>query len=103
MNGWVRRLAIVVALGLVTALLAALAESATGTDLDRPGGLDRYATAALVAERVRSEGRAGSTVLLTTGENYPDAVSAGGWVGDGVVLLTRRSSVPDVTLDVLRQ
>lgn len=103
MNGWVRRLAIVVALGLVTALLAALAESATGTDLDRLGGLDRYATAALVAERVRSEGRAGSTVLLTTGENYPDAVSAGGWVGDGVVLLTRRSSVPDVTLDVLRQ
>lgn len=103
MNGWIRRLAIVVTLGLVTALLAALAESASGTDLDRLGGLDRYATAALVAERVRSEGRAGSTVLLTTGENFPDAVSAGGWVGDGVVLLTRRSSIPDVTLDVLRQ
>ena len=103
MNGWVRRLAIVVTLGLVTALLAALAESAKATDLDRLGGLDRYATAALVAERVRSEGRAGSTVLLTTGENFPDAVSAGGWVGGGVVLLTRRSSIPDVTLGVLRQ
>ena len=103
MNGWSRRLAIVVTLGLVTALLAALAESARATDLDRLGGLDRYATAALVAERVRSEGRAGSTVLLTTGENFPDAVSAGGWIGDGVVLLTRRSSIPTVTLDVLRQ
>lgn len=103
MNGWVRRIVIVVTLGLVTALLAALAESAAATDLDRLGGLDRYATAALVAERVRSEGRAGSTVLLTTGENFPDAVSAGGWVGDGVVLLTRRTSVPTVTLDVLRQ
>lgn len=103
MNGWRRRVAIVLALGVITALLVALADSTAATDLDRLGGLDRYETAALVADRVRSEGRAGDTVLLTTGENYPDAVSAGGWAGDGVIILTRRTSLPDATLDLLRQ
>ena len=103
MSGRPRRIAIVVALGLVTALLAAFADSVTANSLDRLGGLDRYETAALVAERVRAEGRAGSTVLLTTGENFPDAVSAGGWTGNGVVLLTRRTSIPEVTLALLAE
>jgi hypothetical protein len=102
-NGWRRRLAIVVAIGIITALGAALAEATRATDLDRLGGRDRYETASLVADRVRSEGRAGSTVLLTTGENFPDAVAAGGWIGEAAILLTRRTSIPTVTLDRLRQ
>jgi hypothetical protein len=101
-NGWSRRIAIAVVVGLVMALLGVIAEATRATDLDRLGGLDRYETAAFVADRVRSEGRAGSTVLLTTGENFPDAVAAGGWNGDAVVLLTRRTTIPDVTIDRLR-
>lgn len=103
MNGWRRRLVIVIALGVITALLAALADEARATSLDRLGGADRYETAARIADRVRGEGRAGSTVLLTSGENFPDAVSAGGWSGDAVVLLTRRGSIPPTTLDRLAQ
>ena len=102
MNGWPRRVVIAVVVGLVMALLGVVAEATRATDLDRLGGLDRYETAALVADRVRSEGRAGSTVLLTTGENFPDAVAAGGWNGDAVVLLTRRTTIPDATLERLR-
>lgn len=98
-----RRVAIVVTIGLVTALLAALADHVSAATLDRLGGLDRYETAARVAERVRSDGRAGTTVLLTTGENFPDAVSAGGWVGDAVILLTRRTSIPTITLEMVSQ
>jgi putative cell wall-binding protein len=101
-NSWARRVVIAVIIGLVMALLGVVAESTGATNLDRLGGLDRYETAALVADRVRSEGRAGSTVLLTTGENFPDAVAAGGWNGDAVVLLTRRTTIPDATLERLR-
>ncbi|MFM8945910.1 MAG: cell wall-binding repeat-containing protein, partial [Actinomycetota bacterium] len=39
---------------------------------ERLGGNDRYETAVAVAQKVKAEGRAGSTVLLTTGENFPD-------------------------------
>lgn len=98
-----RRLALVTVFALISALLAWLSDAAGATDLDRLGGLDRYETAALVAQRVHAEGRAGDTVLLTTGENFPDAMSAGGWNGDGVILLTRRTSIPRATLDVLTQ
>lgn len=103
MSAWPRRVALVTALALITATIAWFADSAGATDLDRLGGLDRYETAALVAERVRAEGQAGDTVLLTTGENYPDAMSAGGWNGNGAILLTRRTSLPRATLDVLGQ
>lgn len=103
MNTWPRRLALVTLLGLVTALLAWFSDSAGATNLDRLGGLDRYETAALVAERVRTEGRAGDTILLTTGENYPDAMSAGSWSDDAAILLTRRTSIPRSTLDALGQ
>lgn len=98
-----RRLAIVLALAAITALLTFLGDAATATSLDRLGGLDRYATAERVAQRVKDENRAGSTVLLTTGENFPDAVSAGGWPGDAVVLLTRRTSISTSTLDLIGQ
>ena len=77
--------------------------SVDATALDRIGGMDRYETAAMVARRVVSEGLAGSTILLTTGENYPDAISAGGWQGDAAVLLTKRTVIPPSTLDLLSE
>lgn len=76
---------------------------ASGASSERLGGLDRYETAALVAQKVRDEGLAGSTVLLTTGENFPDAISAGAWTDDAVILLTRRDSLPQATRDFLEK
>lgn len=74
---------------------------ASGASSERLGGLDRYETAALVAQKVFEEGLAGSTVLLTTGENFPDAISAGAWSSYGVILLTRRDNLPQATKDFL--
>jgi hypothetical protein len=67
----------------------------------RLGGQNRYETAALVAEQVKRDGLAGTTALLTTGENFPDAVVAGAWQEDAVILLTTRHSIPEATLRVL--
>lgn len=93
---------------LITCLaLGSLAQvdsrSAHATKLDRMGGADRYETAVMVARRVVSEGMAGSTILLTTGENYPDAISAGGWQGNAAVVLTKRSVIPPSSLELLRE
>jgi hypothetical protein len=83
-------------LSVLTTTLGVSAASA-----ERLGGQDRYETAALVAQKVHEEGLAGSTVLLTTGENYPDAVSAGAWKEEAAILLTRRDSLPLVTKNFL--
>jgi putative cell wall-binding protein len=57
----------------------------------RIAGADRYATAAAVAAAIPRKG----TVLVASGENYPDALSAGA-VGLPV-LLTARTALPDAT------
>lgn len=87
--------------GLATPLVISPWSEPANAASSRIGGADRYETAALVAERVRSEGLAGSTVLLTTGENFPDAVVAGGWRTNAAVLLVRRSELPPATRTVL--
>ena len=69
----------------------------------RLGGVDRYETAVLVAEEVKSRGLAGSTVVLASGLNFPDALVGGASPEPSVVLLTRPSSLPPSTLSVLRQ
>lgn len=75
----------------------------TAASTERLGGNDRYETAAAVARKVKDEGRAGSTVLLTTGDNYPDAVMAGGWPGNAVIVLTRATSLPTASRSLLQQ
>ncbi len=70
---------------------------------ERLGGADRYETAIAVAQKVKTDGRAGSTVLLTTGENFPDAVMAGGWPGDAVIVLTRAASLPAASRELIQQ
>jgi putative cell wall-binding protein len=83
----------------VSAGVASLvAETAT---VDRIAGIDRYETAALIADQVRMlEGSVPSaTAVLASGENYPDALSAApmaaaaGWP----ILLTRSGALPAST------
>ncbi|HWF42124.1 MAG TPA: cell wall-binding repeat-containing protein [Acidothermaceae bacterium] len=65
----------------------------------RIGGSDRFATAAAVANVLGNP----STVLLATGDNFPDALSAGPAAAHlgGVVLLTDGSSMPSITRSYL--
>lgn len=76
---------------------------AHATTLDRMGGADRYETAAGITRRLIADDSSISTVLLTTGENYPDAMSAGGWRDGAAILLTKRTSIPRSTLALLSQ
>ncbi|MDI6799942.1 MAG: cell wall-binding repeat-containing protein [Actinomycetota bacterium] len=52
----------------------------TGADtITRLGGADRYETAKKVAEQVKSRMGSTPTAIVVTGENYPDALSAGAY------------------------
>jgi len=80
----------------VMTALGAVASPATAAEFDRIGGSDRYETAVLISQRAFPTGAA--TVLLTSGEDYPDALS-GGAAGAAIgapVLLTRTGSLPAV-------
>ena len=68
---------------------------ALGYTTVRYGGADRYETAVKIAEGVGSP----NDLFLTTGTNYPDALSAGAAAGKvgGAVLLTNGSSMPPST------
>lgn len=59
----------------------------------RRSGPDRYATSAALADRDGS----GRTLLVTTGEDFPDALAAGSLARrlDADLLLTRPTTVPD--------
>lgn len=69
----------------------------------RLGGLDRFETASLVAEEVSANGLAGSTVVLASGLNFPDALVGGAWSDPGVILLTRPNEIPLPTLKILNE
>lgn len=83
--------AAVVSQSVVTALGARVG-SAT-----RRAGPDRYATSAALADRAG----AGRTLLVATGETFPDGLTAGSLARqlDAEVLLSRPSEVPDVVVD----
>lgn len=86
------------------AVLAGLVSAGVPSgNVERIGGKDRYATAALVADRIakiRGEARA---VVVATGERYPDALAVSGFAGaSGMpVLLTRASVLPPATVRAL--
>lgn len=68
----------------------------------RWAGADRYATAVALS---RAAGVPGGTVVVATGENHPDALTAGSLAGasGGVLLLTRRTRLPlDVAAELRR-
>lgn len=63
----------------------------------RKAGADRYATSAALADR----GGDGRTLLVATGEAFPDGLAAGSLARrlNADVLLTRPEDVPDVVAD----
>jgi putative cell wall-binding protein len=74
-------------------------ESCSETGVARISGSDRYATATEVAFEFSSP----DIVLIATGENFPDAISAGaiGALLGAPILLTHHNSMPTVTSDAL--
>ncbi|MGI1658537.1 MAG: N-acetylmuramoyl-L-alanine amidase [Desulfitobacterium sp.] len=66
-----------------------------GLTWERIGGADRYETAALVAEHLGGNGQ----VILTSGENFPDALAIGPYAGitETPILLTKAQELPAVT------
>ncbi len=88
--------------------MAAVALTAITTAHALPGttsrvsGADRYATAAAISQRIAPST---GVVVVTTGENFPDALSAGPLAAsvNTSLLLVRRSSVPPATLTELQR
>lgn len=66
---------------------------------ERIGGKDRYDTAVQVAERLGGNGQ----VILTNGENFPDALAIGPYAGftETPILLTGSKELPEVTRKTL--
>ncbi|KLU59345.1 N-acetylmuramoyl-L-alanine amidase LytC precursor [Peptococcaceae bacterium CEB3] len=66
-----------------------------GVSVERVGGLDRYQTAVLVAERLKPNGQ----VILASGENFPDALAVSPYAGvtGTPILLTTLNAVPSST------
>jgi putative cell wall-binding protein len=71
----------------------------TAANVTRRGGLNRYATAAMVAEWGIAHGMQWNGVGLATGENFPDALAAGPMLATNksVLLLTRPTALPGET------
>lgn len=72
-------------------------------DVRRLGTADPYTTAAALADSAWG-GRAG-TVVLASGEAFPDGLAGGPLAHryGGPLLLTKRTSIPSVTLEALRR
>jgi putative cell wall-binding protein len=70
----------------------------------RTGGPDRYETAAMLSASAFATGSA-DAVVIATGQNFPDALCAGGLAGavKGPVLLTQTNALPFVTLTEARR
>ncbi len=84
-----------------SATAAQITEVVPGATVSRIAGTDRYQTAALIAERYFGSA---DQVLLASGEQFADAVSASGVasaIGDVPVLLTPRGSTSEHTIDAL--
>ena len=73
-------------------------------DVRRLGGDDRYETAALLAEQF-IPGDGGGTVLVATGEDFPDALAGGAAAAHlaAPVLLVGKAHVPEVVTRQLRR
>ena len=70
-------------------------------EIERIKGLNRYQTAANLAEKYFPKSK---NMILTSGENFPDAVSAGPlatWL-EGPILLSAKGSIENQTLNLIR-
>jgi putative cell wall-binding protein len=74
-----------------------------GAAVTRCAGVDRYETAALVAEYAVSLGLSLAHVGLVTGDKFPDALAAGPYLAldGGITLLVAQTMVPQYTANLL--
>lgn len=72
-------------------------------DIVRYAGADRYETAVLVSETTYPAGN--DTVIVVSGQDFPDALSASGLAGlnDAPILFSRQGSLPEVTIAELER
>ncbi|HSQ21265.1 MAG TPA: cell wall-binding repeat-containing protein, partial [Coriobacteriia bacterium] len=81
--------------------------SADSPRVDRTAGLDRYATAVEISRAYNPDGNAWTdyTVVLCTGENFPDALAATPYAAQlgAPLLLTRSTSIPPVVVTELQR
>ncbi len=105
-TGRFRRLGAAVLSALTASVgLAAMATTAEATPsftITRLGSNDRYSTAATIA--LQSFPGGAETVVVATGENFPDALAANYLAGqrNGPVLLTQASTIPPSLLSALQ-
>lgn len=101
--GGLRPGALIAAAGLIGSLVAVAQPAGAAAKIVRLAGPDRYATAVAVSQHLYP----GTTdeVYVTTGENFPDALSAGPAAAsvDAPVLLVQKDKVPDVTLNEIKR
>ena len=106
----IKRVIIVGGTDVVSADVAQAIDRLDGVGIERIGDNDVYTTAAAVASRVGAVPgrpgefrRSGRTVLLTTGEKFPDALAAGplAYRGQHPILLTQRHRLPAAAADFL--
>ena len=96
-----RRIAVAATVVATMLVVTASFSGATSTfSFRRFSGTDRYATAAMVAGATFTTA---DIVVLTTGQNFPDALSANFVAGvhKAPILLTTAQSLPQVTLDAM--
>ncbi|GEM_PF-3380304 len=88
------------------AVLADLIDAGIAPEaIERIGGDDRYETSTLVARRVIELVGGCDTVVVTTGENFPDALGASGMAGffGWPILFVRPDAVPPSTAALLAE
>jgi putative cell wall-binding protein len=94
-----RSFAAVLAAAMIASVLALIASPASATSAvtqKRLSGLDRYATAAAVAENAYPSA---SKAILVSGESFADALSSAGLAGSlgAPIFLTQQAALPAVT------
>lgn len=74
-----------------------------GFEVERFAGATRYETAATVYNSMSDSGSDGppTRVVVTTGENFPDAVAAGQLLRAAGLLLTQRDTLPAPSREIL--
>ncbi len=99
-----KRIVAAIAAAGIAATTFAIASPAQATQNvveSRVGGLDRYATAAQVAQATFAAGNA--NIILASGLNFPDGLAAAGLAGaaNAPVLLTDPNTLPGVTQNAM--